>query len=142
MKRILFLCTGNSCRSQMAQVLMNELGNGRFAASSAGSKPAGAVHPLAIRTLQEAKLPTDGLRSKSWEEFRGQAFDVVVTVCDRAQESCPTFPGKVTKLHWGFEDPAEATGTEEQKRQVFRRVFDEIRERIQLFLALPVQGSL
>ena len=117
MKRILFLCTGNSCRSQMAEVLMNHLGRGRFEAVSAGAKPAGYVHPLAIKTLQEAKLPTEGLRSKSWEEYRGQSFDGVVTVCDRAKESCPVFPGQPVSLHWGFEDPAEATGTEGNKKK-------------------------
>src|SRR5580693_704226 len=93
MKKLLFLCTGNSCRSQMAQVLMNSLGKGRFEAFSAGSKPAGYVLPLAIKTMQDAKLSTEGLRSKSWEEFQGQPFDFVITVCDRAKESCPVFPG-------------------------------------------------
>jgi len=138
MKRILFLCTGNSCRSQMAQAIMNRLGRGRFEAFSAGSKPAGYVHPLAIRTLADANLPTDGLRSKSWDEFRGRAFDFVITVCDRAKESCPVLPGQPITAHWGFEDPAEATGTDEQKRLVFRRIFGEIQARIGLFLALPM----
>jgi len=135
MKRILFLCTGNSCRSQMAQVIMDRLGKGRFEAFSAGSKPAGYVHPLAIKTLEEAKLPTGGLRSKSWEEFQGQPFDFVITVCDRAKEACPIFPGQPATAHWGFEDPAEAAGTDEHKARIFRKVFTEIRKRIELFLA-------
>ena len=134
MKRILFLCTGNSCRSQMAQVIMNRFGQGRFEAFSAGSKPAGYVHPLAIKTLADAGLPTDGLRCKSWEEFQGQPFDFVITVCDRAKESCPVFPGQPVTAHWGFEDPAGATGTDEEKSRVFRRVFTEIQTRIRLFL--------
>jgi arsenate reductase len=135
MKRILFLCTGNSCRSQMAEVIMNRLGKGRFEAFSAGSKPAGYVHPLAIKTLQDAKLPVEGLRSKSWEEFQGQPFDVVVTVCDRAKEGCPVWPGQPIMAHWRFEDPADATGTDDEKERVFRKVFMEIQTRISLFLA-------
>lgn len=138
MKRILFLCTGNSCRSQMAQAIMNRLGKGRFEAFSAGSKPAGYVHPVAIKTLEDAKLSTDGLRSKSWAEYEGQPFDFVITVCDRAKESCPVWPGQPITAHWGFEDPAEATGSEEQKQRVFRKVFTEIQTRINLFLALSM----
>lgn len=138
MKRILFLCTGNSCRSQMAEVIMKRLGKGRFEAFSAGSKPAGYVHPLAIQTLEEAHLLTEGLRSKSWEEFEGQPFDFVITVCDRAKESCPVWPGQPITAHWGFEDPAEANGTDEQKARIFRKVMTEIQTRISLFLALPM----
>jgi len=134
MKRILFLCTGNSCRSQMAQAIMNHLGEGRFEAFSAGSKPAGYVHPLAIKILEEAKLSAEGLRSKSWEEFQGQSFDLVITVCDRAKESCPIWAGHPITAHWGFEDPAEATGSDEQKLRVFRKVFTEIQSRISSFL--------
>jgi arsenate reductase (thioredoxin) len=138
MKQLLFLCTGNSCRSQMAQVIMNRLGQGRFEAFSAGSKPAGYVHPLALKTLVDSHLPTEGLRSKSWEEYQGQSFDFVITVCDRAKESCPIWSGQPITAHWGFEDPAEAAGTDEQKERVFRRIFAEIQARIALFLALPV----
>ena len=138
MKRILFLCTGNSCRSQMAQVIMNRLGKGRLDAFSAGSTPAGCVHPLAIKTLEDAKLSTEGLRSKSWEEYQGKSFDFVITVCDRARESCPVWPGQPITAHWGFEDPAAATGTDEQKERIFRKVFTEIQTRISLFLALPM----
>lgn len=138
MKRVLFLCTGNSCRSQMAEVVLGHLGRGRFETFSAGSKPAGYVHPLAIKTLQSAGMKTDGLRSKSWEEFKGQPFDFVITVCDRAKESCPIWPGQPVNAHWGFEDPAEATGAEPEKLQVFRKVFTEIQTRIGFFLALPM----
>jgi len=123
----------------MAQVLMNRLGRDRFEAFSAGSKPAGYIHPLAIKTLQGAKLPVEGLRSKSWEEFQGQSFDFVITVCDRAKESCPVWPGQPVTAHWGFEDPAEAAGTDEQKQRTFRRVFTEIQARINLFLELEKQ---
>src|SRR6202142_1083043 len=133
MKRILFLCTGNSCRSQMAQVIMNRYGKGRFEAFSAGSKPAGFVHPLAIKTLEDVNLPTEGLRCKSWEEFEGQPFDFVITVCDRAKESCPVWPGQPITAHWGFEDPAYAVGADEQKERIFRKVFTEIQTRISLF---------
>ena len=119
----------------MAQVLMNELGKGRFEAFSAGSKPAGYVHPLAIKTLEDAKLLTEGLRSKSWAEYEGQSFDFVITVCDRAKESCPVWAGQPVTAHWGFADPAEGTGTDEQKLRVFRKIFTEIQTRIRLFLA-------
>jgi arsenate reductase len=119
----------------MAQVIMNRLGKGRFEAFSAGSKPAGYVHPLAIKTLEDAHLPTEGLRSKSWEEYQGQPFDFVITVCDRAKESCPLWPGQPITAHWGFEDPADAVGTDEQKELIFRKVFTEIQTRISVFLA-------
>jgi arsenate reductase len=139
MKRILFLCTGNSCRSQMAQVILNRLGKGRFEALSAGAKPAGYVHRLAYKVLEEAHLPIEGLRSKSWEEFQGQSMDFVITVCDRAKETCPVWPGQPISAHWGFEDPAATPGTEEQKLRIFRKVFTEINARISLFLALPTE---
>lgn len=137
MKRILFLCTGNSCRSQMAEVLMNQLGQGRYEAVSAGAKPSGYVHPLAIKTLQQENLSTKGLRSKSWDEYQGQAFDLVITVWDRAKASCPVWPGRPAMAHWGFEDPAEATGTDAEKEKVFRKIFLEIQARIRQFLAAP-----
>ena len=138
MKRILFLCTGNSCRSQMSEVIMNRLGKKKFEALSAGAKPVGYVHPLAIRVMQDAHLPTVGLRSKSWEEYQGQPMDFVITVCDRAKETCPVWPGQPISAHWGFEDPADATGTDEEKLRVFRKIFTEIQARIQLFVALPM----
>ena len=138
MKRVLFLCTGNSCRSQLAEVLLNHYGKGQFVAQSAGSKPAGYVHPLALRILERHGLPALGLRSKSWDEFRQERFDLVVTVCGNANETCPIWPG-ATKAHWGFADPAEAQGTDEQKLVVFERVFKQIQSRIQEFVALPAE---
>jgi arsenate reductase len=139
MKRVLFLCTGNSCHSQMAEVILNRMGKGKFEAFSAGTRPAGYVHPLAIEVLKEFHYATDGLHSKSWEEFKGQPMDFVITVCDRAKEECPVWPGQPISAHWGFEDPAEARGSEEEKLRVFRKVFVEISARISLFVALPME---
>ena len=136
LKRVLFLCTGNSCRSQMAEVILNQIGQGRFDAVSAGSKPAGYVHPLALRLFKDLNLPADGLRSKSMEEFKDRTFDAVITVCDRAKESCPVWPG-AEMIHWSFPDPAEAAGSDEEKMVVFRRIFNEIQQRLRLFAALP-----
>jgi len=134
MKKILFLCTGNSCRSQMAEAILNRIGKGRFTSVSAGAKPAGYVHPFAIERLAILGYPTEGLRSKSLDEFKGQSFDVVITVCDRAKEACPVWPG-AAMVHWGFEDPADALGTDDEKRKVFAKVFDQIQARIQVFVA-------
>lgn len=136
MKRVLFLCTGNSCRSQMAQAVLNKIGQGRFEAVSAGSKPAGYVHPRALALLQEFGYPVDGLRSKSLEEFRAQAFDLVITVCDRAKEACPVWPG-AQMIHWSFPDPAEAVGTDAERRAAFRDVYDQIYRRLTAFIASP-----
>ncbi|GAB4143520.1 MAG: arsenate reductase ArsC [Thermogutta sp.] len=133
-KSVLILCTGNSCRSQMAEALWNDLAGGAWQAVSAGSRPAGYVHPLAIRVLSELGLDLSQNRSKHLDEFRDRPFDLVVTVCDNARESCPVFPGAPQTLHWPFPDPAEADGTEEEKLAVFRSVRDAIRERIQAFL--------
>ena len=138
MKKVLFLCTGNSCRSQMAEAVLNRIGAGRFEAVSAGSKPAGYVHPLALRLLRELGHPVDGLRSKSMDEFRDSRFDAVITVCDRAKEACPVWPG-AEMIHWSFEDPADAAGTDEQKLIVFRRIFNEIQQRLRLYIALPAK---
>lgn len=135
MKRVLFLCTSNSCRSQMAEVLLNHLGRGRYEAVSAGAKPSGSIHPLAIRTLRDANLPIAGLRSKSWDEFKDQRFDFVVTVCDNAKESCPIFPGRPTNAHWNLEDPADSQGTDDEKMEVFKKVYSELYRSIQSFLA-------
>ena len=118
---VLFLCTGNSARSIMAEVLMNQLGQGKFLAYSAGSHPKGTVHPLAIETLQGMHLPVDGLRSKSWEEFAGPdapPLDFLFTVCDdAAAEVCPVWPGAPMTAHWGVEDPAAFAGTEDSTTQ-------------------------
>jgi arsenate reductase (thioredoxin) len=140
MKRVLILCTGNSCRSQMAETMLNKLGKGGYRAFSAGAKPAGHVHPLAIETLSSMQYSIEGLRSKSMDEFKNQAFDLVITVCDRARDVCPVWPGAQT-LHWSFEDPAEASGSETEKRAVFRRVATEIQQRIRLFLSIPQQPT-
>jgi len=137
---VLFLCTGNSARSIMAEVLLNDRGKGRFQAYSAGSFPKGEVHPLAIETLARHGLPTDGLRSKSWSEFAAPdapAIDVVLTVCDRAaQEACPIWPGRPITAHWGVPDPAAAAGTDEEKRRAFDRAFLELDARIKRFTSL------
>jgi arsenite methyltransferase len=133
-KRVLILCTGNSCRSQMAEALWNEVGKGQWQAFSAGSNPAGYVHPLAVRAMAELGIDLAGYRSKHLNEFEGEPFDLVVTVCDSAKESCPIFPGAKQMLHWPFVDPADAEGPEEQRLAVFREVRDHIREQITNFL--------
>ncbi|MGQ9606584.1 MAG: arsenate reductase ArsC [Thermogutta sp.] len=133
-KTVLILCTGNSCRSQMAEALWNDLAGGTWQAVSAGSRPAGYVHPLAVQVLSELGLDLSRNRSKHVDEFRDRPFDLVVTVCDNARESCPTFPGASRIEHWPFPDPAEAEGTQEQRLAVFRAVRDAIRDRIRAFL--------
>jgi len=135
MKRVLILCTGNSCRSQMAETLWESLGNGQWESESAGSKPSGYVHPLAIRAMQELDINISQNTSKSLEQFQDKSFDLVVTVCDNAKESCPVFPGAKETLHWPFDDPADATGTDDEKMVVFRRVRDEIKDTIQTYLS-------
>ena len=139
---ILFLCTGNSARSIMAEVILNHLGGGRCTASSAGSHPKGTVHPLALETLQSMSLPVDGLRSKSWEEFArpdASPLDMIVTVCDDAAgEVCPIWPGQPMIAHWGVEDPAAFQDTEDAQRQKFREVALILRRRIEQFLRMPL----
>ncbi len=132
MKRILVLCTGNSCRSIMAEALINSLGAGRYEAVSAGSNPAGYVHPKSLETLQRHGMSLSAPRSKSWDEFECQHFDLVITVCDAAAaESCPTFLGKHEKLHWSTPDPARATGTEEEINAAFDEAFNLLKQRIE-----------
>ena len=133
-QRVLILCTGNSCRSQMAEALWEILAKGAWRAESAGSKPSGYVHPLAILAMQELDVDISANTSKSLDQFQDQSFDLVVTVCDNAKESCPLFPGAKETLHWPFDDPADATGTDDEKMMVFRRVRDEIKEKIQAYL--------
>ena len=133
MKRVLILCTGNSCRSQMAEAIWKQKGAGEWEVESAGSKPSGYVHPNALIAIEEIKLPTEGLRSKSVDEFTEQRFDFAVTVCDNAKEACPVLPG-AKMLHWPFEDPADATGTEEEQMDFFRKVRDQISVRIEDYL--------
>ena len=131
--RVLFVCTGYSCRSQMAEGWARYLGRGRVEAFSAGTE-ARPVHPLAIRVMADNKVDIGGQRSKSLDVYLGQPFDYVITVCDRARRACPTWPGPHERIDWSFDDPAEATGTEEARLVVFRRVALEIKRRIDLFL--------
>lgn len=139
---VLFLCTGNSARSIMAEVLLNHLGKGRFRSFSAGSHPAGQVNPLALELLRARGLPVDALRGKNWGEFAqpgAPTMDFVITVCDKAGgEQCPFWPGQPMTAHWGFEDPAAATGPDDARRKRFEKVFIEIARRIELLLALPL----
>lgn len=142
LQNVLFICTHNSARSIIAEGMLNALGAGRFRAHSAGSHPATAVHPLALRTLADMRLPAEGYRSKSWSEFAAPgapALDFVFTVCDRAAgEACPVWPGQPVTAHWGVEDPAAFEGTDEQKLKVFRDTAMMLRRRIELMLALPM----
>jgi len=139
---VLFLCTGNSARSIIAEVLLEHWGRGRFRAYSAGSFPKGEVHPLAIETLERFQLPTTGLRSKSWNEFSGAdapPLNFVFTVCDRAaHEVCPIWPGHPATAHWGVEDPAAVDGSDDQKRRAFIKTFHELEARVRLFTSLPL----
>src|SRR5947207_2743978 len=133
---VLFLCTGNSARSIMAEAILNHKGAPKFKAWSAGSHPSGQVHPCALQQLQEARLPTNGLRSKGWEEFErpgAPQFDFVFTVCDNAaKEVCPIWPGQPMTAHWGVPDPAAVTGTEVQIARAFRDAFVMLERRISL----------
>ena len=131
-KRALILCTGNSARSQMAEGLLRRMGEDRFEVFSAGTHP-GHVNPLAIEAMREIGIDINGHRSKSVDEFLGQEFDYVITVCDNANSNCPVFPGKTERLHWSFDDPAAAEGDESQRLAVFRRVRDEIESRLRDF---------
>ena len=128
-RRVLFLCTHNSARSQMAEGLLRELGGGGFEAHSAGTE-ATHVRPLAIRAMEEIGIDIGAQRSKTLDEYAGQPFDLVVTVCDEAREACPYFPGARAQIHWSLPDPSKATGTEESRLAVFRGVRDELRRRI------------
>ena len=130
-QRVLFLCTGNSCRSQMAEGLLQSIGHGSFEAYSAGTEPKG-LNPLAIRAMSEIDIDISAQTSESVAQYSDEDFDFVITVCDRARETCPVLPGG-KQLHWSFDDPAEATGSEQQRLPVFRRVRDEIRARIEEF---------
>ena len=139
---VLFLCTGNSARSIMAEAIMNHKGRPNFTAYSAGSHPSGAVRPEALRQLEAARLPTSGLRSKNWEEFskpNAPKLDFVFTVCDNAaKEVCPLWPGQPMTAHWGVPDPAAVQGTKEQIEKAFRDAFFMLDRRISLFLCLPL----
>lgn len=132
--RVLFLCTGNSCRSQMAEGWLRHLAGDRFEVASAGTRPAG-LHPDAVPVMREAGVDIAGHRSKSVSEFLQQPFEFVITVCDSAKEACPYFPGKVQRLHWSFPDPAASSGTYEERLAVFRQVRDQIANRIRDFIS-------
>ena len=132
-QRVLFLCTGNSCRSQMAEAFLRELAGGDLESLSAGSNPAGFVHPLAVAAMNEIGIDISGYRSKSIDEFLppdGEPPDLIISVCDKAARDCPTFPGSMARLHWPFDDPADASGTDDERLVEFRRVRDEIRAAI------------
>ena len=141
---VLFLCTGNSARSILAEAILGRKGAGRFRAHSAGSHPKGAVHPLALALLREHGYETAGLRSKGWEEFAkpgAPAVDVVVTVCDAAAgEACPLWPGRPVTAHWGLPDPAAFAGPEDEQRRIFRRVYLELERRIDRLVGLRLEA--
>jgi protein-tyrosine-phosphatase len=141
---VLFLCTGNSARSIIAEALLNYWGKGRFQAFSAGSHPKGQVHPQAIEILRRNHLPTDNLRSKSWDEFAEPdtpPLDFVFTVCDHAaREVCPIWPGQPMTAHWGIHDPAAVEGSDEDKRRAFNKAFRELDARLKIFTSLPLES--
>lgn len=132
---ILILCTGNSCRSHLAEGILRAALNDDYIVASAGSKPAGYVHPLAIKAMAEVGIDISAHHSKHMDEFLKQDVETVITVCGNADQACPMFPGQVNRHHWGFDDPAHATGTEEEQMQVFRRVRDEIKRVFEAYAA-------
>lgn len=139
---VLFLCTGNSARSVLAEVQLNALGGGRFRAYSAGSHPKGEINPLTLQLLQHMGLPTDGLRSKSWDEFAAPdapVMDFVFTVCDQAAgEQCPVWPGQPITAHWGVPDPAAVEGSDDAKKRAFKDAAATLRKRLEIFKSLPL----
>ena len=141
---VMFLCTGNSARSIMAESILRQVGQGRFTAFSAGSHPAGQVNPFAIELLKANRMPIEGLRSKNWEEFArpdSPPLDLVLTVCDNAaEEVCPVWPGQPMTAHWGVADPAAFQGTDEQKTKVFWDTAVILKRRLELMLALPLRS--
>jgi arsenate reductase len=140
---LLFLCTGNSARSILAESILRKDGGGRFNAFSAGSKPKGVVNPLALKTLEALEYPTEGLRSKSWHEFAvpgAPAMDFVITVCDDANgEACPVWPGQPVSAHWGIEDPSTVPGPDFKREAAFRQAFRYMKNRIGPFINLPIR---
>ena len=143
---VLFLCTGNSARSVMSEALVTILGKGRFKGYSAGSRPTGKVNPFAIEQIRQfdPTYPTGDMRSKSWDEFAlpdAPHMDFIVTVCDNAAgETCPYWPGRPATAHWGYEDPAGVEGSDDDKRAAFSKVFQQIRKRMEAFVALPIES--
>jgi arsenate reductase len=142
---VLFVCTGNSARSIMAESLLNLRGAGQFHAFSAGSQPKGEVNPFALDALERAHLPTSGLRSKSWDEFAqptSPQMDFIFTVCGKAaREECPFWPGRPATAHWGVDDPAAVEGSDDEKRRAFDRALRELDARIKLFINLPLESE-
>lgn len=140
---VLFLCTGNSARSQVAECILNRVGQGRFRAYSAGSQPSGEVHPLALDLLRNENHDVDALRSKSWAEFEADGapqMDIVITVCDNAAaEACPVWPGQPITAHWGLPDPAAATGDDAQRKASFADVYRELSVRLEKMVSLPIE---
>jgi arsenate reductase len=141
---VLFLCTGNSARSIMAESILNQLGGGHFVAYSAGSFPTGKVNPFALKLLEENGIPTQGLRSKAWDEFARPGaphLDFVFTVCDKAAgETCPIWPGQPMTAHWGIADPAAVEGSDAERRHAFFNAFRELSQRIRIFTSLPIRS--
>lgn len=141
---VLFLCTGNSARSIMAESILNQLGGGHFVAYSAGSYPSGKVHPMALALLEQNKISTEHLRSKPWDEFAAPGapkLDFVFTVCDKAAgETCPIWPGQPMTAHWGIADPAAVEGMEAEKEHAFFNAFRELSQRIRIFTSLPIRS--
>lgn len=132
---VLILCTGNSCRSHLAEGILRASANNLIRVASAGSKPAGFVHPLAIKVMEEIGIDISAHQSKHMNQFLDQKIETVITVCGNADQACPTFPGQLNRHHWGFDDPAHATGNEEEQLIVFRRVRDEIRKVFEAYAA-------
>jgi arsenate reductase (thioredoxin) len=137
-KRVLFLCTHNAARSQMAEGLLRRMSGDHFEVFSAGTEET-RVHPLAIEAMREAGIDISAQRSKTLDEFAGQQFDYVITVCDRANESCPIFPGGTERLHWSFDDPGAAAGTDEERLRVFRQTRDAIQNRLRMFQTIAAR---
>jgi len=141
---VLILCTGNSARSILGEALVNHWGRGKFVGYSAGSSPKGAVHPIALELLKKMGLPTEGMRSKSWDEFAkpgAPRLDFIFTVCDNAAgEMCPVWPGQPMTAHWGVEDPAAVEGTDAQKWLAFRTAYRELESRVRIFTSLPIRS--
>ena len=138
-KRVLFLCTHNSARSQMAEGLLRKMAGDRFDVFSAGTEQT-RVHPLAVEAMSESGIDITGQTSKTLDAFAGQRFDYVITVCDRANESCPIFPGGTERLHWSFDDPSAATGTAEERLRAFRTIRDAIQQRLRIFITVTTRG--
>jgi arsenate reductase len=138
-RRVLFLCTGNAARSQMAEGLLRARAGDHFDVFSAGTEPRATVHPLAVQAMAAVGVDISEQRPKHLQPFIGQDFDFVITVCDRARDACPTFPGDPQQIHWSFDDPAAVPGTEDERSLVFRRVRDEILHRIRFFINTQVR---